>query len=220
MNWKTNVFVSNNASGAYAAAKKGHIVVIVDVIDMSTSLETVLEMGAIAIFGASPDFTEAPVPVFPEIIGFEAARIAIKYGTDIIIIGEPRFGSETERSNKCMKLINAISSTGVKVHSIVPNVGKEIALFADYKDRVVVAVSDSGGVAFDAAFNAGGLVSTATIARTFKRKGQQPGMDGALRAFNMAKQFKKDITVVAASSNSWEDVLAADYLRYLIEGLS
>ncbi|MGI6552813.1 MAG: hypothetical protein ACOX37_07210 [Bacillota bacterium] len=48
--------------------------VIVDIIDMSTTLEAALEAGARKVYGASPDGVIVPVDVKPEVIGLEAGK--------------------------------------------------------------------------------------------------------------------------------------------------
>jgi hypothetical protein len=50
------------------------VVVIVDIIDMSTTLEAALEAGARKVYGASPDGVIVPVDVKPEVIGLEAGE--------------------------------------------------------------------------------------------------------------------------------------------------
>lgn len=213
------VYFDVDASGAYRAAQKGHVVIIVDVIDMSTSLETALELGAVHIFGASPDLVSAPVSVNPEKIAEAAVLISKANKSEIIIIGEPRFGSKNEIILNCSKLYNKIISLGGKITGVVPNVGKEVAHFIDFSNKVVIAATSTGGVAFDAAYNAGGMVTVGTVARTQKMKGKAPAIKSAKRALILARKLNKDISVIAASSNSMEDVLAARYLSQLLMGL-
>ncbi len=83
----------------------------------------------------------------------------------------------------------------------------------------MVAVTDAGGVAFDAAFTAGApAVLTGTIARTMQKRGREPAMAAARRAIEAAAAAGVNITVVAASANSLEDVLGAEYImRTIIE---
>ncbi|KUO50661.1 MAG: hypothetical protein APF76_07680 [Desulfitibacter sp. BRH_c19] len=214
------VYFSADASGAYEAGLNGHIVVIVDVIDMSTSLETAMEMGATAVFGSSPDKNSAPVPVNPEKIATVAASLALQLNTEIIIIGEPRFASKFEHQKNSQRLINKLSDLGAKIYDYVPNIGKEISGLTDFTNRIVIAATNTGGVAFDTAYNAGGITTTATIARTGNLKGKEPALKGALRAYKLAIDSQKNISFVAASSNSLEDVLAAKYLCELTKGLS
>lgn len=45
------ITVTTDASGAYQAACSGQVVVIVDVIDMSTTLEAALQEGAALVLG-------------------------------------------------------------------------------------------------------------------------------------------------------------------------
>ncbi|CEO89494.1 hypothetical protein SSCH_50031 [Syntrophaceticus schinkii] len=47
------ITVTTDASGAYHAACSGQVVVIVDVIDMSTTLEVAIQEGAALVLGAS-----------------------------------------------------------------------------------------------------------------------------------------------------------------------
>ena len=213
-------YMTMDASGAYEAAINGHIVVIVDVIDMSTSLETALEMGATAVFGASPDQNHAPVTVNPEKIALDTAFMAQKLNTEVIIIAEPRFATKEEQMRTCQRLVNALTELNIKISDFVPNVGKELWAFSNIKKKIAIAVTSTGGVAFDAAYNAGGVVTTATIARTRHMKGKAPALKGVYRAKNLAFELKKDISYVAASSNSHEDILAAKYLCDLTKGLS
>ncbi|GAW91677.1 hypothetical protein [Calderihabitans maritimus] len=207
-----SLWVTANASGAVEAARTGRVVVVVDVIDMSTTLETVLDAGALAVFGASPDGAEAPVPVFPEKIGYAAATLARQHDTEVLVVGEPRLGTDTARLQNASRLIEGIEAAGGVVAGIIPNLGADTGRLADFNGRVVVAVTASGGVVYDAAFNAGGEVITATVARTLKKKGVEPALAGARRAIELARRSGKGIAVVAASSNSWEDVLAAQFI--------
>lgn len=211
-----SVIMASNASGAYNAAKKGFIVAVVDVIDMSTSAEAVLEMGAVGIYGASPTGLKVPVPVNPEGIGYAAGKHALERGTGVIIISEPRVGTEEERRKRCNPVIEGINRAGAKILKIVPNLGAETAKLANFDGRVVVAVTDSGGAAFDAAFNAGAQVFTATVARTLGKKGKEAAAAGVRRICVEAKRHRKNIAVVAASSNALEDLLAAQYIYNLI----
>ena len=48
------IIVTSDASGAQAAAREGFLVMIVDVIDMSTTLESALEAGAVAVWVPAP----------------------------------------------------------------------------------------------------------------------------------------------------------------------
>jgi len=216
---QTKVYMATDASGAYEAAINGHVVVIVDIIDMSTSLETALEMGAAAVYGASPDQNHAPVAVNSEKIAADVAFMAQKLDTEVIIIGEPRFADKKEQMKNCQKLVNKLTELNIKISDFVPNVGKELWAFAHIDKKIAIAVTDTGGVAFDAAYSAGGIVTTATVARTKHMRGKAPALKGMYRAKKLAFELKKDISYVAASSNSYEDVLAAKYLCDLTKEL-
>lgn len=208
------IITTHNASGASRAAVLGFVVVIVDVIDMSTSLEAALEKGAKIILGASPDKTRAPVKVNPFNIGLEAARQARKLDNEIIIISEPRWGSDNDRLGNCNKLIEGIQEGRGKIVDILPNIGAEVGNMTDFKDKIVVCVSDTGGVAFDAAWQIHQDILTGTIARTLNAKGREPAQLAAQRAIDLAQD--RSIALVAASANSLEDVLAANYIAQLI----
>ena len=204
--------MTSDASGAFKAAMQGDVVVIVDVIDMSTSLEAAIEAGAFKVFGSCSDKVRPPVPVDPERIGFDAGSLAAKNRTAVIIIAEPRSGSYKDRENTCLSLLKGLEKADMKVLDIIPNIGMETANQADFKDKVVIAVTSSGGAAFDAAYNAGAEVFTATVARTLGKKGVETVRVGIQRVQEFALSFQKDISVVAASGNSLEDLLAAQYI--------
>lgn len=213
----SHVEILHDASGAVTAALKGNIVVIVDVINMSTTLEAAWEAGAIGVFGASPDKTSAPVFVNPMCVGYCAGKYAKSNKTGVILISEPRVGTREERINHASLAIKGLEKAGLNEIAVLPNLGAETAKMCDFNNKVVVAVTDSGGVAYDAAFNAGGIVITATIARTLLMKGLEPVHKGALRAITLAHLKNTGISIVAASSNSLEDVLAANFiLEYLL----
>lgn len=208
------VILTTNASGAAQAAARGYLVMIVDVIDLSTSLEVAIEMGAKEVLGASPDKVNVPVPVCPEKIGKYAGRKAVEYDTEVIIVAEPRWGNNIARINSCKKVIYGIEQEGGKVQAIIPNLGAEVRKIVDFKNKIVVGVSNSGGVAFDAAWQHSKQVITGTIARTFFSKGNTLALNSAQRAIKLAAG--KPIAVVAASSNSLEDILAAEFIYKLI----
>lgn len=210
------IIVTTDASGAYQAAREGMLVVIVDVIDMSTTLESALDAGAYAVLGSSPDFSRAPVKLEPEKIGREASRLARETGTGIILVSEPRTGTDDERMARCQKVIRGIEKEKGLIEAVLPNIGAETPKMADMKNRVVVAVTDTGGVAFDAAFAESRQVITGTVARTFSQKGLQPALTAVQRAQATLKDSDTGIAVVAASRNSMEDVLAAQFIANLL----
>lgn len=206
-----------NASGAVEGARRSDVVVIVDVIDMSTSAEAVLEAGALAVFGASPTGCNAPVNLNPDRIGYLAGKKALKHKTPLIIVAEPRYGDDEKRKKRAEAALAGVVRSGVEVGLIIPNIGSEITKLVDFNEKVVLFVTDTGGVAFDAAYNNGApAVLTATVARTPLKKGTEPARIGVLRAIEAANKLNSGITVVAASSNSLEDVLAGEYLIKLV----
>ncbi|QGT98986.1 hypothetical protein SYNTR_0393 [Candidatus Syntrophocurvum alkaliphilum] len=210
------ITISNDASGAYYAARENMLVMIVDVIDMSTTLESALDGQAYAVLGSSPDYTRAPVQVSPENIGKEAVRLSKEIGEDIIIIAEPRVGDKSDRLKRCKKLITAIEKEKGNISDVLPNIGAEVAKMTDFKDKVVVAVTDTGGVAFDAAYLQRKRVITGTVARTFKQKGVQPAVTAVNRALSTINEEDNGVAIIAASRNSMEDVLAAQFIYNLL----
>ncbi|MBU7007698.1 hypothetical protein [Phosphitispora fastidiosa] len=213
----SGVFLTVNASGAVKAAEAKNVVMVVDVIDMSTTLEAALDAGALRVFGASPDASRAPVKLSPETIGEMAGRAAREAGTGVIIISEPRVGTEEERRARAGRTIRGVLSTGALIDAVYPNIGAETTKLGEFSGKVVVAVTDTGGVAYDAAVTAGApAVITGTIARTIKKRGSEPARAAAKRAVAAAEQAGTGISVVAASANSLEDILAAEYIMRLI----
>lgn len=206
------VRMSTDASGAYYAGKANDIVVIVDVIDMSTTLECAIEAGCIGFYGAAPDHVKPPVPVNPEEIGFKAGRESALKKTPIIIISEPRWGTEKDLEKNTKKVVAGIEKAGGIIEGFVPNIGASTVKLCNFKNKLVIAVTDSGGAAFDAGFNSGGFMLTGTIARTSIHKGTYPAVLAARRAVEAAKFQKKNISIIAASANSLEDILAAQYI--------
>ena len=196
------VRVATDASGASAAADRGDIVVIIDVIDMSTTLETCIEQGALAVFAASPKDSKAPVILNPLKIAKAAAKKALNANTSIVIVSEPRTGQDKDREEYCSHILDILQQKRCMVDSIIPNIGKEIAQLVSCREKVVIAVTDSGGTAYDAAYCRGAVVCTATIARTRDSKGINPARKGVSRALQLAGRYQKNITFVAASANS------------------
>lgn len=210
------VITTYNASGAVKAASLGYALLIVDVIDMSTSLEAAIQGGAFLTLGASPDKTKAPVQVNPYKIGLFAGQEANEKGKEIIIISEPRWGSPEERMANCNSLLAGIKDGKGKVGAVIPNIGAETGKITDFTDKIVICVSDTGGVAFDAAWQIHNRITTGTIARTLFAKSQFSVNTAVERIIKLAQG--ESIAVVAASSNSLEDVLAANYFaRKIIE---
>ena len=208
-----------NASGAVEGARRGDVVIIVDVIDMSTSAEAALEAGALTVFGASPTGCKAPVNLNPDRIGYLAGKKALKHKTSLIIVAEPRHGDEEEPKKRSEFALTGVVRSGAEAGLIIPNIGCEITKLVDFNEKVVLFVTGAGGVAFDAAYNNGAsAVLTATIARTPFKKGNEPARIGILRAIETANKLNCGITIVAASSNSLEDVLAGEYLAKMAIG--
>jgi len=167
--------------------------------------------------GASPDVSRAPVKLNPENVGQKAGKLAVANDTGVIVISEPRVGADDERKARASQAIKGIISAGAEVTAILPNIGAETVKLADFSGKVVVAVTDTGGVAYDAAMNAGAVsVVTGTVARTMHKRGTVPARSAALRAIDEAAKWKTGIAVVAASANSLEDILAAEYITRII----
>jgi hypothetical protein len=213
---RIDVHITTDASGAALAGSQSRVVVIVDVIDMSTTLESALDAGAAAVFGASPAGCRAPVTLNPEAMGFAAGREAVKLGTEVVVVAEPRVGTEAERRGRAAPALGGLARAGARVRAVLPNLGSETPKLADLAGTVVLAVTDTGGVAFEAAFHAGGIVTIGTIARTWGKKGEEPARAAAARAVDLALAQQRGITVVAASGNALEDILAGQYLTRLI----
>jgi hypothetical protein len=206
------ITVTTDASGAYHAACSGQVVVIVDVIDMSTTLEVAIQEGAALVLGASPVNCKAPVPVNPAAIGKYAAVMADELKTEVVVIAEPRIGRAAERQERAKGFLEGLHAAGVKEAGIYPNQGAETARLVDFKDKIVVVVTDCGGAAFDTAFNAGAPVLTGTVARTPGRTGWENAARAIERAAALAEEEGRGIALVAASGKALEDVLATYYL--------
>ena len=215
--WVKTLNISSNPSGAAAAARQGNVVMIVDVIDMSTTAEAALEAGAVSVLGASPDQTKAPISVNPEKIGYIAGKKALKNETEIIVAAEPRLLDEEntrQRMEGIQYVLKGIKRAGGTLKKVVSNIGKEVCELADFNEKVVVIVSAAGGVAFDAAFNYGAPeVITGTIARTNEMYGDEPAKIAAKRAIETASKLKSGISIIASSSNAMEDVMGAEYIE-------
>lgn len=212
--WVKTLNITFDASGAAAAARQGNVVMIVDPIDMSTTAEAALENGALDVLGASPDQHKVPVSVNPEKIGYIAGKKALKNDTGVIIAAEPRLiDKQKDRIDGIQQTLKGVERSGARVLEVIPNIGKDIVELTDFTEKVLVVVSPSGGTAFDAAYNYGAPeVITGTVARTNNRKGHQLLEIAAERAIESSLKFKSGITVVASSSNSMEDVLAAQQI--------
>ncbi|WP_051412158.1 hypothetical protein [Halonatronum saccharophilum] len=209
--------ITSNASGAAKGARRGDVIVIIDVIDMSTTAEAALDGGAIEVFGASSDNVTVPITINPEKIGYFAGKKALKNRAELIVIAEPRLGDNKQREENIQLALAGVTRSGAKIGDILPNIGREIVELVDFKDKVVLIVTASGGVAFDAAYSHGApAVITGTIARTEKKKGFEPAQNSANRAIKLAKKYNTGITLVAASSNSYEDILASEAIGRLI----
>lgn len=209
----TNLILTADASGAAMAGSLGMVVVVVDIIDFSTSMEAVIDAGAAAIFGASPDSARPPVKTDPFKIGELAGREALGLGTVVIVLAEPRAGEENNRRSGASRALNGVISTGAEVIAVLPNLGAESASLADITGKVVLGSTGSGGVAFDAAVTAGSpAVLTGTVARTLKKNGISSARRSALAAVTKARQLGAGIAVVAASGSAVEDLLAAEYI--------
>lgn len=211
------IILTSDASGAAKGAKMGYVVMIVDLIDMSTTSEALMDAGAAAVFGASPDTAKPPVPVNPEQIGKIAGNKAKQLGTDIVLVAEPRIAGDGERKRNVTRVMKGIKDSGAEIGALLPNLGAETPRLCDVSGRVIVAATGTGGVAFDAAVTAGApAVITGTVARTPYKKGTRPARDAAERAISLAKNLNTGIAIVAASRNSLEDILSAEYIAKLI----
>ncbi|ACL69442.1 hypothetical protein [Halothermothrix orenii] len=212
--WVKTLNISFNASGAAAAARQGNVVMVVDVIDMSTTAEAALEAGVLDVLGACPDQHNVPVTVNPEKIGYFAGKKAIKSETGVVIAAEPRYiNNDDSDVDGINKVVKGIERAGAKIEKVVSNIGREIVNLVDLENKVLVIVSPSGGAAFDAAYNYGAPeVITGTVARTNKMKGSKPAKIAADRAIESALKCRSGITIVSSSSNSMEDVQAAQVI--------
>lgn len=207
------VILAADASGAAWAGSMGLVVVVVDVIDFSTSMEAAMDQGAAAVFGAGPDGASPPVEINPYMMGVLAGREALRLGTGVLVLADPRAGADAARRDGVSGALAGVRSAGAKVEAVVPNLGAETPRLAEMKGKVVLGATGSGGVAFDAAVCVGApAVITGTVARTLKKNGFASAREAARRALAEAGRLKTGIAVVAASGNSLEDLLAAEYI--------
>lgn len=212
-NKRSMLTIAYNLSGAVEAVKMGRFIVLVDVIDMSTTMEALREAGASGLWGAAPQGKGEPY-ANPYLIGRAAAREAKDKRVQLGVIAEPRVGGQKEREIRAKPVLEGIRDEGLTPVGIWPNVGAETARFTDWHDMVAVVVSEAGGTIFDAVWQLGGRITTATVARTLLSKGAEPAKKCLERALEMAGGTP--LTLVAASSNALEDVLAVQYLAQLI----
>ncbi|MGH2682545.1 MAG: hypothetical protein ACRDIX_04845, partial [Actinomycetota bacterium] len=208
--------ISFYARGAAEAGARGGFVVVVDVMDAGTSDAAALWAGADRVLGAGTSSVEVPVPIHPEGIGALAAGLARGMGTSVVVATEPRVGSDEERLAVAKPVVDALEAAGVEFE-VVPNQGAELPGLAKLEDKVVVVVSATGGTAYDAAVAAGApAVCFATTGRVQGKTGWEVAEAGARRAIALADEHAADITVVAASSNSADDCLAAFQIARII----
>ena len=207
-----------NPSGASDAGKRGRAVMVVDVIDASTTAEAALAAGALAVLGASPaGLTSLPVPLDPAGVGRRAGELAKANNTAVIIAAEPRAAGEDERTAACAPVLEGIAKAGAVVEAILPNLGMETARLAELKGRVLVIVSASGGVVYDTALASGaGTVGWATVARTVNRTGWTSAEAGAERAVSLGRLAGHRLSVIASSSNAPEDLQGAVEIARLV----
>jgi hypothetical protein len=159
-----------------------------------------------------------PVKVEPGAIGRRAAAAAIREATDVVVIAEPRIGTEEERRSRALPVLQALRTQRIE-YELAPNQGAELARAVRLRGRVAVIVSSTGGTAFDAAMAAG--APAACFATTGRIEGQT-GWDvlqrGVRRAIDLALRNDSDLSIVAASANSSDDVLAAFELARAVIG--
>ncbi len=211
--------IAFDASGAAEAGGRGRVVAIVDVVDGSTSAEAALAAGAAEVLGAAPLGSEAPVALRPKAVATRAAQVALQHGTEVIVVAEPRVGDERERLARVKQILGALEASGAH-YQVVPNQGSELASMVDLEGRVVLIVTSSGGVAFDAAL-AGGAPAACfvTTARLPGISGWDVVRMGVERATALADAHGGKLTVVASSANSSDDCLAAfELARALMAG--
>jgi len=214
-----NIILTADASGAAYSGNRGLVVVVVDVRDFSTSMEAAIGAGAAAIYGAATDSARPPVKTDPYQMGYLAGTEARRLGKGVVVLAEPRVGEEEKRRQGILKCLEGVKSSGAGLSCIIPNIGAETPRLADVTGTVVLGATGTGGVAFDAAMCAGSpAVVTGTVARTMTKNGFASARAAAGRAVSEARRLERGIAVVAASGNSLEDILAAEYIyKTLIE---
>lgn len=202
--------VAFDATGAAEAGARGRVVAVVDVVDAATSAEAALAAGAVGVLGASPVGAIVPVEVRPEAVAAQGASLASLHETDVVVVAEPRVGSDEERVQRARPVIKTLEAAGVGFE-MVPNQGAGLPGLVKLAGRVVIVVSAAGGVAFDAALTAGAPgVCFVTTARIPGLTGWEVTRLGARRAIELANvNGGSGLTLVAASSNATDDFLAA-----------
>jgi len=170
------------------------------IIDFSTSMEAALDAGAAAIYGAAIDAARPPVKTDPYRMGYLSGSEALRLGKGVVVLAEPRTGAEEKRRQGILKALDGIESSGARIAAVIPNVGAETPRLTDIRGMVVLGVTGTGGVAFDAAMCAGSpAVLTGTVARTLAKNGFAPARAAAIRSASKARKLGRDIAVVAAS---------------------
>ncbi|HEX2031695.1 MAG TPA: hypothetical protein VHL78_09885 [Actinomycetota bacterium] len=210
--------VTFNATGAADAGTRGRVVAVVDVVDSGTSAEAAVAAGAGEVLGAAPAGLRVPARVDPGAVGRRAAAAAGRLGSDVLVVAEPRTGTHDEQRSRCLPVLQALRTAGV-AYELLPNQGAELPRLVDVRNRVVVVVSATGGTAFDAALIAGApAVCFATTGRVEGLTGWEVAEMGAQRAVALAEEHQADLTVVAATANSADDVLGAFELARAVIG--
>ncbi|HEX6262111.1 MAG TPA: hypothetical protein VF097_04615, partial [Actinomycetota bacterium] len=132
--------VTFNATGAAAAGARGRVVCVVDVVDSSTSAEAALSAGAAAVLGAAPADADPPVTVRPDAVGMRAVALAGEHDASVLVVAEPRVGSQEERQERAAAVLNGIQGAAIE-WQLVPNQGAELPALASCAGRIVVVVS-------------------------------------------------------------------------------
>lgn len=210
--------ITFDASGAAEAGSRGRVVCVVDVVDSSTSAEAALAAGAVAVLGAAPVGAAPPVALDPEAVARRAAELAREAGTDVVVVAEPRVGTDAERRARAELVLRTLAAEGVG-HELVPNQGAELPALVKLAGRVMVVVSATGGTAFDAALAAGGPDACfGTTARVEGWTGWEVAARAAQRAAALAGEHEAGLSIVAASANSLDDCLGAyELARRVVE---